>query len=259
MKQGNKRGTTATIPILTFHDVDDRQAVISFPPDVFRAGFAALHEKGYRTLDLLEAASLLRSGETIPEKSLVLTFDDGFRGVYENAFPTLRRLGMTATVFLSVGGPRSSCPEGRLPSLEGRSMLSWEEIREMHGYGVRFGAHTLTHPDLTGLNSDRIDHELGVSKRIIEDELGAPVDSFAYPFGLHNETARTLARRYFSCACSDTLGFARRGSDPFALERVDAYYLRTSGLFSLVSSGLFSWYVRARAIPRNVRRSLAKL
>ncbi len=259
MGQGNQRKRISSIPILTFHDVDDRHAVISFPPDVFRAGFAALHGKGYRTLDLVEAASLLQSGETIPEKSLVLTFDDGFRGVYENAFPILRRLGMTATVFLSVGGPRSLCPKGRLPSLEGRSMLSWEEIREMHGYGITFGAHTLTHPDLTGLTSDRVDHELGVSKRIIEDELGVPVDSFAYPFGLHNETVRTLAQRYFSCACSDTLGLARRGSDPFALERVDAYYLRTPGLFSLVSSPLFSRYVRARAIPRNIRRSLAKL
>lgn len=259
MNRGKKRRKNTSLPILTFHDVDDRQAVITFPPDVFRTGLTALHEKGYRTLDLVEAAFLLRSGETIPEKSLVLTFDDGFRGVYDNAFPTLRRLGMTATVFLSVGGPRASCPEGRLPSLEGRSMLSWEEIREMHGFGVRFGAHTLTHPDLTRVNPDRIDRELGVSKRIIEEELGVPVDSFAYPFGRYDETVRTLVRRYFSCACSDALGLAGRGSDPFALERVDAYYLRTPGLFSLVSSGFFSCYVRARAIPRNIRRSLARL
>ena len=153
MSQVTRLKRTSVIPILTFHDVDDRPAVISFPPDVFRAGFVTLQEKGYRTLDLLEATSLLRSGEQIPEKSLVLTFDDGFRGVYENAFPTLCRLGMTATVFLSVGRQCSSGFAGRLPSLKGRSMLSWEEIREMRRCGISFGSHTLTHPDLTDRKS----------------------------------------------------------------------------------------------------------
>jgi peptidoglycan/xylan/chitin deacetylase (PgdA/CDA1 family) len=201
----------------------------------------------------------LRSGDSIPEKSLVVTFDDGFRGVYENAFPTLRRLGMTATVFLSIGRQCSSGFPERLPSLEGRTMLNWEEIREMHGSGITFGAHTLTHPDLTRLTSDRIDEELGVSQRRIEDALGVPVKSFAYPFGLHDEQVRDLARKYFSCACTDKLGFATQGSDIFALERVDAFYLRTTRLFSLVSSRIFSWYVLSRAIPRGIRRSVAKL
>jgi len=250
---------TAKLPILTFHDLDNRPAVISFPPDVFRAGFVALQEKGYRTLDLIEANSRLRSGEQIPEKSLVLTFDDGFRGVYENAFPTLRRLGMTATVFLSVCRQCSSGFAGRLPSLEGRSMLSWEEIREMHSSGITFGAHTLTHPDLTSMASDKVEEELLGSKRIIEDALGVEVTTFAYPFGRYDERVRELVGNHFNYACSDRLGVTSEKSDPLALERIEAYYFRTEFLFSLLTSRLFPWYLLARTIPRGIRRRAMKI
>jgi len=259
MSRGTRQKRASGIPILTFHDVDDRPAVISFPPDVFRAGFVALQEKGYRTLDLCEAICLLRSGKQIPEKCVVITFDDGFQGVYENAFPMLRRLGMTATVFLSVGGQCPSGFAGRLSSLEGRSMLSWEEIREMHSAGITFGAHTLTHPDLTGMAFDKVEEELLGSKRIIEDALGVEVTTFAYPFGRYDTRVRELVGNHFNCACSDRLGVASGKSDPLALERIEAYYFRTEFLFSLLSSRLFPWYLLMRAIPRGSRRRVMRI
>lgn len=245
-----------SLPILTFHALDDRVSVISCAPQVFREGMALLHSHGYRTVRLEEAVIALRHGRPFPARSFVVTFDDGYQSVYEAAFPVLQRYGMSATVFLAVGATPVPRSDGRLPSLEGRPMLSWPEIREMHQGGVAFGAHTLTHPDLTQLPAEAIRAEMAASKDCIENGLGTPVTSFAYPFGRYDARSHRMAQQYFNCACADTLGLLSARSDPYALERVDAYYVRTRRLFALTISDLFPWYVRARNVPRQFRRSI---
>jgi peptidoglycan/xylan/chitin deacetylase (PgdA/CDA1 family) len=135
-------------------------------------------------------------------------------------------------------------------------MLAWHEIREMHDWGIDFGAHTLTHPDLTSLSLDRVEAEIRGSKEIVEDALGGQVECFAYPYGRHDRPSREIVRQHFACACSDRLGLARGGSDPYALERVDAYYLRSDRLFGVMLTGWLPWYLGARRIPRRIRRLL---
>jgi peptidoglycan/xylan/chitin deacetylase (PgdA/CDA1 family) len=250
-----QRTMAAWLPILTFHDIDDQRSFISFSPRVFRLGMAKLHESGYQTLSLLEAVDYLRQGTSFPDRSLVITFDDGYQTMYDEAFPVLQRYGLSATVFLTVGEKGTAGPSDRLPSLEGRSMLTWREIREMHRWGINFGAHTLTHPDLARLPFDRVEAEVCDSKAIIEDALGARVDSFAYPYGRYDRRSRQVVQQYFACACSDKLGLITAGSDPYTLERVDAYYLRSDQLFDLMLTRLFPWYIRARRIPRRIRRT----
>lgn len=246
----------ASLPVLTFHTLDDRPSVISFPASLFRRSMARLHESGFRTLDLLEAVDRLQRGMPLPQRSLVITFDDGYQSVYEEAFPVLERYGMCATVFLTAGEERKKEPASRLPSLNGRSMLSWREIREMQSASFAFGAHTLTHVDLTRAPLERVEEEMCESKRIIEDALGTPVASFAYPYGRFDRHSLAIARRYFACACSDKLGLVSPDSDPYTVERVDAYYLRSDGLFDLMTTRLFPLYISARSIPRHIRRDL---
>jgi peptidoglycan/xylan/chitin deacetylase (PgdA/CDA1 family) len=134
-------------------------------------------------------------------------------------------------------------------------MLSWHEIREMQRWGVEIGAHTLTHPDLTRLPSDRIEAEVGGSKAIIEETLGVPVACFAYPFGRYDNCSRDIVLQHFTCACTDTLGLLSASSDPYTLQRVDAYYLRTDRLFAVMGTRLLPWYVWARNVPRQIRRT----
>ena len=247
----------ASLPILTFHAFDDCASVISFSPRVFQRGIARLHESGYRTVSLLAAVDYLRQGKPFPDRSLVITFDDGYQSVYSEAFPVLQRYRMSATVFLTVGAERMTTATGRLPSLSGRSMLSWEEIREMQQAGIVFGAHTLTHPDLTRLPFDRAETEVYGAKAMLEDTLATPVACFAYPYGRYDQRSRAIAQRHFACACSDKLGLMTANSDPYALERIDMYYLRTDRLFGVLLTRLFPWYVRARSIPRTLRRAIA--
>ena len=239
------------LPVLMFHTIDDRRSVISFPPRVFRRAMGRLHDFGYRTLSLLEAWEHLRQGAKFPNRALVITFDDGYETVYKEAFPVLQYYGMSATVFLSVGNRKTN--GGRLPSLEGRSMMSWSEIREMRQEKIDFGAHTLTHPDLTQLPTEQAESEICESKKIIEDALSAPVATFAYPFGRYDERCREIVRQNFTLGCSDELGVIRRGSDRYALERVDASYLRRDRLFDVILTPVFPWYIWARGIPRRIR------
>jgi peptidoglycan/xylan/chitin deacetylase (PgdA/CDA1 family) len=239
----------ASLPILTFHVLDDQSSNVSFSPKVFQRGMARLHEKRYRTINLLEAINFLCQGIPFPERSLVITFDDGYQTVYDEAFPILQRYNMSATVFLTVGKRGTTMAAGLLPSLKGRSMLSWHNIRE-----ITLGAHTLTHPDLTRLPLDQIESEICDSKSIIEDALSAPVPSFAYPYGRHNDRIREIVRQHFDCACSDKFGLVTARSNPYSLERIDACYFRTDRLFGMILTRWFPSYIRARNIPLSVRR-----
>lgn len=182
----------ASLPILTFHALDDRSSAISFAPHVFQRGMARLHEGGYRALSLLEAADGLRHGEPFPDRAFVLTFDDGYQSVYTEAFPVLQHYGWSATVFLTVGQNRKVGVESRLPAMEDRPMLAWREIQEMHRWGLDFGAHTLTHPDLTRLPLAQVETEVCDSQAIIQDALSAAVASFAYPYGRYDRRLRSI-------------------------------------------------------------------
>jgi len=248
---------SACLPVLTFHHIDDSPSVISFPREVFRKGIRKLHERGYQAFSLSEAADFLHRGDSFPDRSFVLTFDDGYQSVYKEVFPILNRYGMRATIFLTVGKRETAVMgENRLSSLDGRVMLSWGEIREMQRAGFEFGAHTLTHADLTRLPLNQAKSEIFDSKEIIEQALNARVSSFSYPYGHYNDHIREMVQEHFDCACSDRLGMISHKSDIYALERVETYYFRTDRLFHIMLTRLFPWYLLARSIPRQFRRYL---
>jgi peptidoglycan/xylan/chitin deacetylase (PgdA/CDA1 family) len=251
--------TKNSLPILTFHAIDERQSVISFPPYLFKRVLSRLKANDYKTIGLLEAVDYLKRGLPFPERSFAITFDDGYDTVYHEAFPILQQYGMSATVFLTVGEGLPAKLADRLPGLEGRRMLSWDQIKEMHQSSISIGAHTLTHPDLTSLPYDRIHAEICESKSIIEETLRCRVDCFAYPYGRFNQISQEIVQNYFTCACSDKLGVITNRSDVFALERVDAYYLRSDRLIEILSTKHFPWYIKARSIPRSIRRFFSRM
>jgi len=244
---------SGVLPILTYHSLDDSGSVISVSPSVFAEQMRALHQAGIHTLSLPAAAEALRS-ERVPVRSVVLTFDDGFENFYEHAYPVLRRYGFTATNFLVTDycGKDNSWPS-QPAHVERRPLLRWAQVREMSEAGIAFGAHSRTHPDLTRLSSGAAEEEIAASKRAIEQFLDRPVESFAYPYGAHNETVKRLTAVHFPLACATTLDFARPGSDLLALERLDMYYFRDARTFRRLVSGNARTYVRLRRLARAVR------
>src|SRR5262245_65337195 len=113
----------ASLPVITFHAIDDASSVIACAPRTFRSGMAALHAAGHRALPLLQVVDCLNRSLPFPDRSFAITFDDGYESVYSHAFPILQRYGWSATVFLTVGAHGNRTGAERLPSLGERTML----------------------------------------------------------------------------------------------------------------------------------------
>ncbi|MGH9383019.1 MAG: polysaccharide deacetylase family protein [Vicinamibacterales bacterium] len=247
------------LPILTFHALDHEPAVYSLAPQIFRHGIRQLHAHGYTTIDLADVVARLRGGRTFPPRTVAITFDDGYWSFYAEAFPVLQEYGMSATVFIATGDPRHAASHERVPTLEGREMLGWSQIREMARAGIRFGAHSMTHPDLRTLSDQDVSREILGSRDALEDRLGEAVSSFAYPFGRFDQRSRAIVQEHFMAGVSDALGFVGPSSDSWTLERLDTYYLRSERRFNTFFEPWFPSYIRARNVPRRLKRWMQRV
>ena len=247
------------IPILTYHSIDESGSVISTKPEVFRKQMKGLSEAGYEVVALSHLVES-RSGKTsLPPKTVVLTFDDGFQNFYAAVFPVLQEYGFKATVFLVTdhcGGYNDW--RGNPPDLQRSKLLSWREIKELSDHGIEFGAHTRTHPDLTRIGAERVENEIIESKKVIEDSIGREARTFAYPFGKFNPTIRRVVEKTFAAACSTNLGKVCPQSDFYTLERLDTYYLSNPVIFNSLSSKSFDRYMRVRQAMRDFKALLPR-
>jgi len=246
------------IPVLTFHALASGSGPIYFPPATFARAAQQWHAAGWNTISLLDAVRCVREHAPFPACSFVLTFDDGYASVYRVAFPILQQYNWTAIIFIAPGEHASTQGDASLPQLFNGEMLRWNEIREMRAHGITFGAHTLTHPDLTRLDHAYAENELRLSQSILADALGEAIPLFAYPFGRFNTQVRELTARYFQAAVSDRLGLMNAQSDVFALERVETFYLQADWAANGMPRSWFKWYLAARNVPRQARRAVAR-
>ncbi|MBK7993943.1 MAG: polysaccharide deacetylase family protein [Blastocatellia bacterium] len=245
-----------SLPILLFHALDNSSFNIAFSPKSFEKAISKLYLSGYQTLNLSTIPNYLQENKTFPKNSFVITFDDGYRSVYEQAFPVLQKYNFTATIFITTGKTKPLTTLERLPSIQGRTMLSWHEIKLMQAANISIGSHTLTHPNLTKLPKKELVAEIYESKAMIEDILGTEINSFAYPYGYYDKTSLELVQKYYSCACSTNLGLVQSTSNLYLLERVETYYLRQEKLFNLMMTNeLLSIYLQLRNIPRKIRQT----
>jgi peptidoglycan/xylan/chitin deacetylase (PgdA/CDA1 family) len=247
----------STLPILTFHAIDDINSLLSYSPWHFEQLLNTMCASGWRCMALSEVVASIRQAIPLPARSFAITFDDGYRSVYTHALPVLRSLKLPATLFAISGLPDHSSE--RLPTLNNREMLNWSELKELGQAGVTIGAHTQTHAELPALSDAEIERELHGSKKILEDKLGVEVTSFAYPKGLYDARCLKYASQYFSCACSDRFDYAHSGSNVYTLERIDSYYLRSQAGMTLTLGNLSGLYVPLRRLMRAVRRSVIGL
>jgi peptidoglycan/xylan/chitin deacetylase (PgdA/CDA1 family) len=194
---------------------------INTSPKVFARQMRWLRHNGYRTMGLSEMRAAMEGDQDL-SKTVVITFDDGYQDFYTDALPVMKQCGFTATIFLVTGRIQDAPVR-----VEGADYLTWREVRELHGAGVRFGSHTVTHPDLRSLGPEEIDYELGYSKETIEQKLGAAVESFSYPFAFPEEDkgftrflVDALENHGFENGVSTILGRASLGNHRFYLPRL---------------------------------------
>ncbi|EGX54756.1 polysaccharide deacetylase, partial [Streptomyces zinciresistens K42] len=242
------------VPILMYHAVGHAPAAairaLSVSPEAFAAQMALLAERGFTPVTTARLAAAWRGGPHLPDRPVLITFDDGYRGVHRHALPVLRRYGFRATVFVTTGwlrGPYES--GGAAPD----AMLDWREVDELALGGNEIGGHSHTHPQLDQIPDEALADEVRRCRQIIGDRLGRAPESFAYPFGYSDRRVRRSVRDAgFTQAVAVRNALARPPQGPFALRRLT---VRPG-----TRPGEFARLVEGRAVARTyaVDRTLTK-
>lgn len=175
------------VPIMIYHSVRPHaqesvmQDAYDITPELLESEILYLKTHGYSTITFRDLYTALSGSSTLPEKPVILSFDDGWENQYRYAFPLLKKHGVVGTFYVYTN------PIGRNPH-----WMTWSQVIEMNKAGMEIGGHSRTHPYLTKIVDNKLlDKEIREPKEIIEQRLGHKIDTFAYPFGFYN--ARVVA------------------------------------------------------------------
>ena len=220
------------VPILMYHDIElndpryDRTDVevrpFVLPASRFEEQMRSLTEQRYHVISLEDFVFSVKEGRPLPEKSVIITFDDGHISNYLKAYPILKKYGLKAVFFIVTGFVGKP------------GMLTWEQIREMADDGMEIGSHTVTHSPPAKLTRDELIYELKESKRILEERLGREVKWVSSPTGYYNKAIETIARDVgYQAVCIGKFGANGVNCDLFSLKRIA---IRRSYGFSIFKS-----------------------
>lgn len=198
------------VPVLYYHSVaEPSNNEVTITPKMLKTQLEYIKEQGYITLTIMQLKDYLLNNSPIPEKSIVITFDDGYMDNYYNAFPILKEFNMKATIFCITS------------DLDGSYYLSKEALKEMSDYGIDIESHTVNHPKLDKMTYEEQLSELKESKRTLESITGKTVDSIAYPFGNFNDDSLKAAKSAgYTLAFTTNRGLADRNDNPFKIDRI---------------------------------------
>ncbi len=242
-------------------------------PALFADHMAYLHRHAYTPITVTHFVQTRTQGEpgnfNLPERPVVLTFDDGFADFFTEALPVLQKYGFTATLYVTTAFINGTSRWLRHENETMRPMLTWKQLAEINAYGIECGAHTHSHPQLDTLSCSLAQDEIVLSKRLLEHHLNQKVCSFAYPFGYHTATVRRLVRTAgYTSACAVKHAMSSEMTDPFALARlmvgadttIDDFARLLTGRNSSVPERLYTTYARMRTpVWQLVRCSSASL
>ena len=242
-----KRATT--VPILMYHSISKLPERTWHPyyetstsPRIFEEHMKCLYENEYSAIALNEMPEVMRNGKGA-SRSVIITFDDGYRDFLVNAFPILERYGLKATVFLVTGmmGSRSS-------NFHGKDFLDWEDVRGLRKRGIAFGSHTVNHLKLETLQLKEMEVEIADSKNEIESRLGEPVDAFSYPYAFPEGRADFLEKFFevfnwcgYRFGVTTVIGRVKNGDNLLSLKRVPVNEYDDPALFKAKLEGAYDW------------------
>lgn len=183
--------TQLWIPTLVYHRIGytpknagSVYKSLTIEPEWFEKHLQYLKENNFETVKFSDVAEFFETGKPLPiaadKKPVMINFDDGYKDFYINAFPILKKYGMTGTVFIIV------------KSVGNAAYMNWDQIKEASAAGIEIGAHTMYHPVLTA--SKKAKWEIEESKRVLEEKLGTEITTFAYPSGKWNSYVENLVK-----------------------------------------------------------------
>ncbi len=225
------------VPILLYHSISDAPAPLGrdFAVDVntFGRHLDLVTERRLAPLRVSEFVDAVgRRDEALLARAVVITFDDGFRDFATAALPALQARRLPATLYVTTG------------VLGAEPMLGWSQLAELRAAGIEIGGHSQTHPHLDTLAPSAAREEIAGSKALLEQSLGAPIRSFAYPHGYSSRRVRRIvAEAGYESACSVKHTLSSTQDDRFALSRL---MVRSSTPLGEIGR----WLERGAAAPR---------
>lgn len=209
----------------------------------FRRHLDLIERWGYTPITFADYL-LIRNGElSPPRKPIIITFDDGYADIYTVALPVLQEFGMKAVVFVTAepGLTVNRWDVGGTTPLN--DLMNEQQILQLHDVGFEIGSHSMTHPNLSQLPRDQAWEEILRSRMRLEILLNGPVRTFAYPYGLHNETIRELVvQAGYQFACSAWTGPMRFETDPYDIRRLEVSDATNPVRFWIMVNGPYPLY-----------------
>jgi peptidoglycan/xylan/chitin deacetylase (PgdA/CDA1 family) len=214
------------VPVLLYHKIDkpapDARVRGGYTPlRRFAKQMAYLKKQGFRFYTASQLIEHYRELGSFPPSALALTFDDGWKDNYTNAFPILRRLQIPATIFIIPSCIGTVSDKAQAEGESRRAHLSREEILEMAEHGIEFGSHSMNHRLLHEISPAEVRFEIEESKRQIEGMLQKPCKVFAYPAGFFTEEARRIVEETGHIAAFSTCYGPEDRPDIYALNRIE--------------------------------------
>jgi peptidoglycan/xylan/chitin deacetylase (PgdA/CDA1 family) len=201
---------TAGVPILAYHQVGEADDLYSVTAAQFEQQMEYLNKNSYTAISLNELFDFYDGNGNLPNKPIVITFDDGYEDNYLTALPIMEKYKMRGTVFI-------------VPNLVGTpDYLSWRQIVEMQKRNTEIGSHTMSHIAMDEISPVEQRREIKDSKTVLEKQLRKPVLFFAYPYGQFTAiTEQILKETGYRGACAGIAGLNGKGVDAYALKRVN--------------------------------------
>jgi peptidoglycan/xylan/chitin deacetylase (PgdA/CDA1 family) len=222
----NDKDRSTIVPVIQYHKVDRpaRDALVRggyTPPKRFARQMSYLKQRGFVFYSASELIEHYRENGSFPSNGITVTFDDGWRDNYTNAFPVLRELGIKATIFLVPSCMDQISSKAQAKGESGRAHLSREETLEMSRYGIEFGSHSLNHQLLHQIPVFEVKLEVEKAKEQIEDLLQKPCKVFAYPAGHYSPEAQRVIENAGHIAAFSTIYGPKDHLDLFAINRIE--------------------------------------
>ncbi len=209
---------TNRVPVLMFHDVIKERGAGSVwfdcSVDEFETMMASFETEHIQPISLDQLYDHLTKGATIPEKSIVLTFDDNYQGFFDNALPILQKHNYPAAMFVHTNFVGDTT--------HGRPKMDWPTLKELvKGKLVTIGSHTLSHPDdITKIPEADQQREITESKSILEGQLGIKIDYFSFPDGKNDPATQAIVKQAgYKLAVTMQNGPAEESPNIFAINR----------------------------------------
>ncbi|MHB8368827.1 MAG: glycosyltransferase, partial [Leptospirales bacterium] len=222
--RGSPNGRSSSLRILMYHRVSDsvEPDILNTHPSAFCRHMEYLREEGYAVLGAREALEQMAAG-SLPPKSVLITFDDGYRDNYTEVYPVLRRFGFPALIFPSTDFVLGNAAHPRYGGwTEKIEYLTPEQIGEMSENGIEFGSHGKSHAHLTKISLHDAESELRTSREYLERWTGKEVVFFAYPNGLYSSAhLRLIEKLGFRGAFTTHAGTNAKEASRFELCRTE--------------------------------------